>query len=66
MAKGSTQSYGGWEPRTCARCGGKIVKSSRTLAPRYLHLMFSRFGAGGKPYSIHMRGCPPNEPDATS
>lgn len=27
MAKGSHDTYGGWEPRTCCFCGAKIVKT---------------------------------------
>jgi hypothetical protein len=27
MAQGSQTSFGGWEPRTCCICAGRIVKS---------------------------------------
>jgi hypothetical protein len=27
MAAGSTTTYGGWEPRVCCLCDGRIVKS---------------------------------------
>jgi hypothetical protein len=64
VAKGSTTTYGGWESRVCDRCGGKIVKDSKRLAPVYQHLFFSRFGGpGGTPASWHMT-CPPTSDGA--
>jgi hypothetical protein len=56
MAKGSHTTRGGWEPRTCCLCGGKVTPSRNKPTDHY---SFSRFGGPGRtPFAKHMAGCP--------
>lgn len=44
---GSHRTWGGWEPRTCCRCGQKVTLSQA----------FSAHWNGGEPFTYHIN-CP--------